>query len=557
MDGKRERGSDETESSTRSDTTAATAFTAMTSPTGGQILPDLKPPDERKAEGYYKWLPSRPRLVGTTAGDERWVVLPEFVEEWRESLVRGLFAIGPHSIRDCWEAGLCGEVQDALSDLPWTSIDVFRMGMDSPDYKDKPVVIWVGVETSSIPWPTVAKALRACRGLLDARNMHDVECEIRVSQVQRLAGPPLVAPTPHFWLPEEYSLQSISTTIGQSFASAKQPDIQGTLGLYLWPRRAAVEDPPMWALTCRHVALPEKASAHPDNTLYCRRNTAQPALDMLIPGSKTITNALAELRLATDAIEDRIQRNEQHHDDGGNLQLYQDLLAKYSALKKTFSAFEPLEARVAGHVVLSPPISQGWAGPLPWTRDWCLVRMELEKFGGKYPRNVVDMRAHGVLISTAIQALNPHPENKFKFVYPSNGLFPLTGTIPIDEMTKPWMLDGNGHECILVCKHGSATGLTFGAASEVKSIVRANGDTNMEWAVAGLSTNDKRFVPAFSAAGDSGAVVFDIKGRVGGLLTGGATTGVGDHIRDVSYVTPAEWLLKDIEETLGQEVKLV
>lgn len=56
----------------------------------------------------------------------------------------------------------------------------------------------------------------------------------------------------------------------------------------------------------------------------------------------------------------------------------------------------------------------------------------------------------------------------------------------------------------------------------------------------------------FSRAGDSGSCIWDMAGRVAGILTSG--TGAEDEeINDTTYATPIEWLLKDITLKLGEE----
>ena len=80
----------------------------------------------------------------------------------------------------------------------------------------------------------------------------------------------------------------------------------------------------------------------------------------------------------------------------------------------------------------------------------------------------------------------------------------------------------SGH-CLVVIKNGSATGVTIGRANSVMSYVRESLDdgsyqTSKEWAILPYDTKSG----AFSAPGDSGAVIVDGYGRVGGLLTGGS-----------------------------------
>ena len=57
----------------------------------------------------------------------------------------------------------------------------------------------------------------------------------------------------------------------------------------------------------------------------------------------------------------------------------------------------------------------------------------------------------------------------------------------------------------------------------------------------------------FSVKGDSGAIVFDLKGRIGGIMTAG--TGLTERV-DTTYVTPMDWLLSDIKEQLKMPIHI-
>lgn len=115
-------------------------------------------------------------------------------------------------------------------------------------------------------------------------------------------------------------------------------------------------------------------------------------------------------------------------------------------------------------------------------------------------------------------------------------------------MRAPDMWDMDGEPCLLVVKNGSATGTTLGRANGVFSIVRTFKlqdtveikGTSMEWAI--INYNSKSEV--FSDAGDSGAIIADIRGRIGGMLTSGA--GQTDS-SDLTYATPFWWLLERIK----------
>jgi hypothetical protein len=119
------------------------------------------------------------------------------------------------------------------------------------------------------------------------------------------------------------------------------------------------------------------------------------------------------------------------------------------------------------------------------------------------------------------------------------------GTITDDLMRKPDMWDSNGEPCLLVVKNGNATGTTIGRANGVFSIVRdyfndmSVNQTSMEWAIINYESKSE----VFSEPGDSGSAIADIRGRIGGMITG--SSGMMDS-SDMTYATPFWWLLRRI-----------
>ncbi|KAG0635404.1 hypothetical protein HOY80DRAFT_893115, partial [Tuber brumale] len=91
--------------------------------------------------------------------------------------------------------------------------------------------------------------------------------------------------------------------------------------------------------------------------------------------------------------------------------------------------------------------------------------------------------------------------------------------------------------CLIFVKDGNSTGLTVGQASNIRSCVRnyyndGGSDFSREWAILPF---DRRPDP-FSACGDSGACVADGRGRIGGLITGGAGLTDCTDITNVSNI---------------------
>ena len=139
----------------------------------------------------------------------------------------------------------------------------------------------------------------------------------------------------------------------------------------------------------------------------------------------------------------------------------------------------------------------------------------------------------------------PHPQTREIFEYPLDRLLKLQDILKEDEMRHPDMLDRDGERCLLVIKNGAATGLTIGQATGIFSYVReyftdGTNQTSIEWAI--LPYDHKSGV--FSAAGDSGSIIADTYGRIGGLLTGG--TGNAKST-DITYATPFFWLFQRIK----------
>src|SRR5205807_1410000 len=111
-------------------------------------------------------------------------------------------------------------------------------------------------------------------------------------------------------------------------------------------------------------------------------------------------------------------------------------------------------------------------------------------------------------------------------------------------MRKPSMVDHNGDACIMVIKSGNTTGLTIGRANNLFSFTRNHlrnddSEVSMEWPIVSFDTKSG----PFSDKGDSGSVIADGFGRMGGLLTGGTSSA---SPFDITYATPLYFLKKRI-----------
>jgi hypothetical protein len=153
-----------------------------------------------------------------------------------------------------------------------------------------------------------------------------------------------------------------------------------------------------------------------------------------------------------------------------------------------------------------------------------------------------------------IRMMSPELGIPSSFEYPLDRLLRLNGTIPEKEMRYPTTHKQNGDPCLIVLKRGNGSGLTIGLANDVFSYSRnyddnGNAVTSKEWGILPLDSKSR----AFSVKGDSGSVIVDGRGRMGGLLTGGCGQ---SEVRgsppsldlDITYATPINFLLKRMHE---------
>ncbi|CAK7563974.1 MAG: hypothetical protein SEPTF4163_001856 [Sporothrix epigloea] len=551
-----------------------------------QVLPLLEPPGEFEVWAYYWAMPSRPHLLGrTTSGAHPWwrLVEPPVDSHWgpTANLDRATVCgpVGPHPIHTCWRKSTLNRVRTALSGLPWTSIDVLRIGRTELREYERPVIVWVGVSASAMekieaPWALIASKLRAVRAALDADNLTDVECEMRESDIVRTAnaGPRLFLPPRERDQYEYYgrraelsAIQAVSTALGRAITSSHCESSIGTLGIYLVSECGEDDEDragTAWALTCNHVAFPGggniptgqspailiSAKQLKNKEIYFVNNLISKEEEYLANAKPLPSQTPDEFV----AYENRLQR-----------------LAIYRQLQSVLSSFQATDAaRTLGHVHHSPPISIQKAGTEDaFTRDWALVTLDRQKFPDGYEfENVVDLQSY---CSWAIcRLLNKHIERFAEspappYEYPTDNLLRLQGVAPVADFIGPppssKSAEGDGRRNF-VMKRGSDTGLTAGIVLDIESVTRqcfeGVEEESYELAVIHLS-NPHEFghgLPyEFSGLGDSGAVVFDLQGRIVGMLTSGSGWG---SVIDCTYVTPLAKLQPDIEQTLGTRLRI-
>lgn len=519
--------------------------------------PHLVSKDE--AMYYYSGIsPSPPKLVYRTGLSTTPWVKPKGLEAHRQlKEVRGVYG---HRINAVWEE-VGPQVLDLLTvqGIRWSSIDLARFVTDGGSDKQivGPVVIWIGVLPDSLEGPQAISSSEAILMLLKSFGIEDVEVEYRESIYRPSVGPELLRHVSS--VNDTVDVRSpLTPTLCLPIAAADRPDAQGTMGLYFAEGGASDK---VLGLTCHHVLF--KTDATNNNSYALASNTSAPRKYVQLLGTRAFDKLLdsIRLRIGRHAImlgqhEDTIKRLDarlagvdEDEDDEEVADARKELRQAKEQVIAVNEAIETLEkfysdvkknwgvARqcVIGHIRVSPALAFN-VGPDGFTEDWGAFEIDGPKFAKAFKGNVMDL---GTEIPSDVFALKMYPrdDGPTTFKYPSDRLLPLRDMISQELMRRPDMLDHDNEPCLIVIKSGNATGVTIGRATGIFSFVRDD-DTGMvskEWAVYNYDKNSG----VFSAPGDSGSIVVDGRGRIGGLLTGGAGK---TEISDVTYVTPMFWL---------------
>ncbi|KAN0072157.1 hypothetical protein V8E54_009886 [Elaphomyces granulatus] len=471
---------------------------------------------EMEATQYYAGLPSSPRLLARTSST-LWQK-SEGPEAYRK--IKQLGVVVNHKLNSVWEFEVAPKAQACLDKMQvlWTSLDIVRIGeVGVPST----ITLWIGVKPKSLDGEHANIAAFRCLDVLKVFGITDVDVEIRESLVIRSAGPQLLPPV----------LSSNPT------AEVRHP-LTHALGLHITPLDA------------------------PFSNDKFDRNTNKPRSNVLLLGDKAYTSLLTSIRdkigqhgIVVEDGKRRIKAVEGQDDEECNAEREEaqsQVDTAEKAIKALYTLFKDVEknwattdSRVLGHVVYSPPILLGAGTPdEQYTEDYAIIKVDDDKIDRtKFNGNAIYL---GDEIPSWEFTKKMHPSPKSApFKFPSDRLLKLRGTISDSEMRHPTTLDENGDPCIVVIKRGSTTGTTIGRASGIMSFVREYFDndsykTSKEWAI--LPYDNKS--GAFSAPGDSGTVVVDGLGRIGGLLTGGSGVTAST---DITYVTPIDFLLKSIK----------
>lgn len=384
-----------------------------------------------------------------------------------------------------------------------------------------------------------------CLDILEASGITDVDVEFRESLFARSAGPALLPPAGWLDDPIMSVRHPFTHALSLPISSSATPQVSGTGGLFL--STGPSSSLPILLLTAQHAVLP------PDTTL---EDEVGPAV--LSPGDAAFENCIAAIRneietqtFAAEEQDRRIVLLDQGPPAPANLRRDAVHAANKarSSIEKLHALFADVDlhwaassARLLGTVAYAPPVRVNTEG---YIEDYALIKVEEGKIdNATFTGNNIDLCT--LTVHDFLRKMFPSERGRSVDKYPLDRLVALTRILSEHELRHPTSVDENGAPCMVVLKDGAATGLTIGRASGIMSFVREYADdetyrTFKAWAILPYDQE----AGSFSASGDSGAIVVDGVGSIGGMIIGGAGK-IADQL-DITYAIPYAVIEKSIK----------
>ncbi|KAJ7640781.1 hypothetical protein DFH06DRAFT_1429749 [Mycena polygramma] len=503
--------------------------------------PLLPPPSEREAITYYAGLPSGPLLAPT--GPEAYRVIRELRP-----------VPHTHALKKVWEVSLALEVHTLLDSIQvkWTSTDVMRIGNQGEPSNSFLVVLWIGVMPGSLSGEDGVVVASKCRELLVKYDITDVDVEIRESVVTRSAGPKLL-PSRGFLDTIADVREPFATTLGLPISAQSTSHVEdiGTGGFFIAESRNTER---LLLVTARHIVFKPDEN---NNEHFEYKKDREDRFNVMLFGDVAFAKYVDFIRKEIGDKEWTIQflarRNEtEEKEDGAAWSQYSSRAqAELDEAKKALEELKLLyddvstcwaaqKSRILGHVVLSPPIRAG-VGSEEYTEDWTVIEIDASKADvSNFCGNAIDLGTR-IGIGEFSRLMRGDSCDRHSFTYPLGRRLKLSGTISDDEMRHLAASAQDDDPNFRRLDH---------RANSVFSYVRYHDEdgsptTSKEWAILPLESKPGG---AFSERGDSGSVIVDGRGRIGGLLTGGAGSTKPSRSSDITYATPITFLLRRLEE---------
>ncbi|KFY28216.1 hypothetical protein V493_03048 [Pseudogymnoascus sp. VKM F-4281 (FW-2241)] len=450
----------------------------------------------------------------------------------REMKRKGMFTLGIHKIAAMYDSQLRLKVRAILSDVRWKAIDIVRLGYNDDEPNNPPVVL-VTVGIDDVDEVSAQDAVENIHNLMIEFGLPDVHAEVKTGQIFDLA-----------WYNQDQHFPLHLLRVPKMGASMGSSSLEkaGSLCLFL------KIDGDNYALTCQHVVMFSLAEFRPGND---HDIIVQPAKEDLRKYETHLNNGIEDETLQLE----KIKAEEREAKEGG--MPIEKAEAKRKASQTQLDEYRDEKSKLP-HVRLplgilshAPGISVHSDPDMKHKRDWALIKLDNERFQ-ELPPNVlppVHFTKDDKLAIMKVYNIRPS-------VNDLNFTDPVTTVLPFQEarttLKTSQFEDHQGKESFRVVKHGRTSGWTAGSLNEVSSDCQPKiGLITQEYCVVNIPGMNH-----FSYPGDSGACVLDLDGKIVGMLHGGNGENPS-FSAEITYVTPMQWLLKDIKKTLNADKILI
>ncbi|KAF4595900.1 hypothetical protein GQ602_001513 [Ophiocordyceps camponoti-floridani] len=510
--------------------------------------------DPAESRGYYRGLPSRPKLIARTDQLSRPWHVPAHEHDWHDKELDTISA--SHPIVGKWNDegshSLRQQVLDVLERnmIDWTAVDILQLRDRGECHVECHVVLFVSVSASSTSGELGRTIANEVKLVLCYHKLDDVECEVKESS--RVPLSPTVPERNVIRLDCNFSMQYLrkefSDCLNVSIASLDKPWRQGTRCLYL----RDVQTREVFALTCRHVIVDSETAGEILPGKEPTLPLAMTAISAIQPAEDTFKEVLQVRQSLETAALRQVEKWESRTntmDEDRRLERLgesQALLRDAQSLLPHLQHGQDLDNRRFGKLALVRDLGIRAHGELS---DWCLIRLDPDCF--ERPISQLRNRVYvgGVALLPDLCDLPPRKD--------ADGTVELEGVMSVDEMSTRSLTN--------VVKSGAGYGYSAGRVNPVVSVTRAatgNGPffVALEWPMVAQAMGKP-----FSIRGDSGSCVWGGCGQIVGMITGGLeradmlASGIDFGVEcaaDVTYMTPMEWLMDDFE-ACGLEMEIV
>ncbi|CAE6475016.1 unnamed protein product [Rhizoctonia solani] len=409
-----------------------------------------------------------------------------------------------------------------------------------------PLVIWVATHPGTTSAEKARDVSPAVLSILVKHGIEGAVVEWIEGKPEPLTGPALM-PSVEDTNPTQDIRHPFTALHGMSIATEDREaeDATGTISIYF--HKGGGSDRVLGA-SCKHVVHADTKSNYKlgDRKQQVRVNSMRKFQRALASIKYKVDANATEVVSITEHIE-RLQKEDQSEDEEVAADKEEALRKKRAQLNELTDVgtrlrefynrvtrdWTDITHRNIGHLDWAPSISID-VDTLNYTRDMATFVLSADKFQRNFVGNVVNLG-----VKYACHELNTIFGGKF----PSDMKLRLRGTVKPEDLSNPIGVDKFGNARTIVGKDGSTTHLSWGNLVGVEAyLCNEFGHESKELAIYNGSMTDRT---NFSAKGDSGAPIWNVKGEIVGFLHSGMPRGLSSH---VTYATPAWWFLEQVRK---------